>query len=71
MLFSRGKTFTLPARAEYFMFSRWPCGWSSLSATMRIKQYIGEIKNELFFKNEARNLTFWTTPPIRVGDSSN
>ena len=30
-----------------------------------------EIKNEVFFKNEPRNLTFWTTLPIRLGGSSN
>ena len=36
-----------------------------------LQQYFGEIKNELFLKNEARNLTFWTTSPIRLGDSSN
>ena len=23
-----------------------------------LKQYVGEIKNEFFFKNEARNFTF-------------
>ena len=32
------------------------------------KQYFGEIKDELFLKNEARNLTFSTTSPIRLGD---
>ena len=33
-------------------------------------QYFGEIKNELFFKNEARNFKFWTTSPIWLGDGS-
>ena len=35
-----------------------------------VKQYFGEIKNELFFKNEARNFTFRTTSPIWLDDGS-
>ena len=45
--------------------------FSGVPAWRSMYRYYGEIKNELFFKNEARNLTFWTTSPTRLGDGSN